>query len=482
MDTLHIASELAPIAKIGGLGDVTLGLPLELARSSFDIAVLIPKYDVVDLKPLKGLKREASFEVQYDKKTHRNTLFSARLEGLKVFLIEEHSRRRFFRRGEIYGAKDDSERFLYFNACALEAIKYLSPRTIHLHDWHTSLLAALCPKNMRSVLTIHNPAYQGIITLKQLEKLTDLPLPHTWKVGKNLVSLLRAGIDSAEFVTTVSPQFAKEMQAKKDPWGLRELLKAKGRHFKGILNGIDYTIWNPTADPYIKAKAPDIRIKSAASSALNSFIRAKKANKRDLQKSLNLKINPNLPIVACITRLVEQKGLHLIEHAIRYTIERGGQFVLLGSRASEKTLKTFKKLRKRLAPSHQAYLQFHHSEKLAHKIFAGSDLFVIPSLFEPCGITQMIAMRFGTIPLARRTGGLADSVIDFKDHTHRPKERNGFTFEKPSIESLEKALDRAFDVWKEKPTQWSTLIENALGSSFDWSRSAVEYIKLYKTK
>lgn len=156
--------------------------------------------------------------------------------------------------------------------------------------------------------------------------------------------------------------------------------------------------------------------------------------------------------------------------------------MLLGSRASKKTLATFKKLKKRLAPSHQAYLQFHHSEQLAHKIFAGSDLFIIPSLFEPCGITQMIAMRFGTIPLARKTGGLADSVIDLKDTTHTPKKRNGFIFEKPSPESLEKALDRAFDLWKKRPTKWNALINNALSSSFDWRLSAVEYLKLYKLK
>lgn len=482
MDTLHIASELAPIAKIGGLGDVTLGLPLELARSGFDVAVLIPKYDVVDLSPLNDLKKETSFEVKFKKKLTRNTLWSATFEGLKIFLVEEHARKRYFRRKAIYGAKDDNERFLYFNACALEILKRLNPKTVHLHDWHTGLLASLCPQKMRSILTIHNPAYQGVIPLKELKAFPVSPIPKEWKTSRSYVSLLRAGIESADYVTTVSPQFAKEMRSKKDPWGLRELLMKKKRRFKGILNGIDYSIWDPAADPYIKAHAPADRIKKVASSALNNFIRAKKTNKRDLQKSLKLKVSPNLPVVACITRLVEQKGLHLIEHAIRYTIERGGQFVLLGSRASKKTLATFKKLKKRLAPSHQAYLQFHHSEKLAHKIFAGSDLFIIPSLFEPCGITQMIAMRFGTIPLARKTGGLADSVIDLKDMTHRPKERNGFTFEKPSIESLEKALDRAFDLWKEKPTKWNALIGNALSSSFDWSLSAVEYLKLYKTK
>ena len=483
MKVLHLAAELAPIAKIGGLADVTLGLPLELHKKGLDTCVLIPKYDVIDKKKLSRLKKVTPFKVFFDNRWHKNTLWQAHIGDLKVWLVEEHTQKRYFRRKAIYGCPDDMERFLYFCACSLVLIERYKPNVVHMHDWHT---AAVCPmleslkSPIQTIFTIHNPAYQGICSKALFKKLSSLKVGKSWSCGSKELNLLKAGIIYSDFVTTVSPRFAKDMLSQKSIWGLSSLLKNKGGHYCGILNGIDYHTWDPEKDPYIKAHFNVGKITRIFSRAKNAFAKIKQKNKRDLQKTLHLEIGSKTPVIACITRLVEQKGLALIEHAIKYTLKKGGQFVLLGSSGSKKTKLDFEALKKQLKPTKRAYLQLHHNEELAHKIFAGSDMFIIPSIFEPCGITQMIAMRFGTIPIARNTGGLADSVFDLKDPSKKPSQRNGFIFSKSTKASIEQAIDRALLCWEKRPTQWSRLMNNALKAPYDWKQSAERYHKLYQ--
>ncbi len=485
MKVLHLAAELAPIAKIGGLADVTLGLPLELGKKGLDTCVLIPKYDVIDKKGLKGLKKLSSFKVLFDNQWHKNTLWQAHIGSLKVWLIEEHTQKRYFRRKAIYGCSDDMERFLYFCACSYALFERYKPDVVHMHDWHTAAIAPMlsfAKSPIQTIFTIHNPAYQGICTKALFKKLNTLKSTKEWSCGLTKINLLKAGIIYSDFVTTVSPRFARDMLSKKSTWGLFALLKKKGAHYSGILNGIDYHTWDPEKDPYIKARFNVGKITRIFGRAKTAFAKIKQKNKLDLQKTLHLESNAKVPLIACITRLVEQKGLGLIEHAIEYTLKKGGQFVLLGSRASKETERDFEELKKQLKPTNRAHLQFHHNEEIAHKIFAGSDMFIIPSLFEPCGITQMIAMRFGTIPIVRNTGGLADSVFDLKDSSKKPSKRNGFTFSKPTKASIEEAIDRALLCWEKRPTEWGRLVNNALKAPYDWEKSAEDYYKIYKKK
>lgn len=476
MRIIHVAAEMAPIAKVGGLGDVLLGLPLDLKRRGHDVVVIVPRHRSI---PRKGALCR-TFTLPLDGKKCKISLFKTRVHGVEVWMLEDHTRHKWLARADVYGYKDDAERFALFSKAALVAIETDKKQTdiVHLHDWHTAALAHFAKNRPeRFILTLHNLQYQGIIETSFIKKLGEKPLAKAQ--SKNTTNLLKLGILSADFITTVSPTFAKETLSGKMRWGIDKVLKSKQRRFMGILNGIDYTVWNPSTDPYIRAHLNLPKMIKAAASLFKRLFNYKQQNKRDLQKSLHLE-RSDKPIIACITRLVEQKGLGLIQHAIEHTKKRGGQFVLLGSGASEETRNSFKELEKKLGAPLDIHMQFNHDERLVHKIFAGSDMFIIPSLFEPCGLTQMIAMRFGTIPIARKTGGLADTVRDVDYHNLRPSTANGFVFERPTKLSIERAIDRALGYWEKQPTEWQKLVSDALACRFDWEHSGAKYLELYE--
>lgn len=476
MRIVHVASEMAPIAKVGGLGDVLLGLPLDLKRRGHDVCVILPKYRSI---PRKGVwKREFTFD--FDGKPVRISLWETRVLGLRVWLLQDHTKHKWLTRTKIYGYKDDAERFAFFSKAASVCIETDQKKTdiVHLHDWHSAAIAHMGQlSGSRFILTLHNPQYQGLIKTAFLKRLGISPLAGA-RDGRR-TNLLKLGILSSNFVTTVSPTFAKETLSGKLQWGVGKVLRKNKARFCGILNGIDYTVWDPGNDPYIKAHLNIGKMVKTAQIFFKRLLNFKNKNKLDLQRALHLK-RSDKPIVACITRLVEQKGLELIKHAILHTKKRGGQFVLIGSGPSEKTEESFKELEKKLDAPMDIHMQFHHDERIAHKIFAGSDMFIIPSLFEPCGLTQMIAMRFGTIPIARKTGGLADTVRDVNYHNIRRSTANGFVFEKPTKASIEKAIDRALEYWEENPTDWQKLVQDALECRFDWQESGAKYLDLYQ--
>lgn len=490
----HIATELAPIAKIGGLGDVIYGLSKELQKKGHDVEIILPKYDCLHFEQVKNLKVEFR-ELWSSDGTHRynNTIWSGLVEGLKVILIEPHHPQYYFSRGIIYGCHDDIDRFIYFSRAAMEYLHKSgkAPDAIHVHDWPTALACVLyrdmyLPLGFPGkgiVLTIHSMEHQGKCQPFNLsraglrgesyldpEKMQD---PHS----PALVNLLKGGIVYADHVTTVSPTYEKEIQTVGGSFGLSETLIQYSKKLKGILNGIDEDFWNPEKDPHLVKHYKTHGVKTQEE--LDKVLQAKQENKRQLRMHLNLK-NDDKPIVACVTRLVSQKAPHLLKHALVRTLEKEGQFVLLGSATSAAMLQEFEQFKQKLHESDPARILLDRDEALSHLIFAAADLFIIPSLFEPCGLTQLIALRYGTIPIARTTGGLADTVFDIDTAKEPLEKRNGFTFEFADIAGVNWALDRAIECYKSDADKWRALLLQGMAMDFSWQTAVQSYLEIYR--
>lgn len=493
MHIIHIASELAPIAKVGGLADVVLGLSRELSWKGHDVDIIIPKYDCIDSTQIRDLAVDTHNLMSfYNGEWISNTVWIGWVENLKVYFIEPHHHRYFFNRGCFYGCDDDIERFLYFSRTAVEFIykRPLNPDIIHLHDWETAVIAPLLA-NMyrqigltkpRTVLTIHNMEYQGQCAPSDLgfigldpsyyhhsDRMQDSRYSH-------LVNLLKGGIVYADFVTTVSPNYAKEVLTPEGGRGLESVLNLYSSKFKGVLNGLDYSYWNPEIDRFLPAHFSGRECPSNKKDK-NTFDK-KGFIKRLLREKLNL-AEEHRPIVGCISRLVPQKGIEFIKHTIDHIIDKKGQFVLLGSSPIPSISHEFHELKQRYMDSEYVSLNLQHQEELAHMIYAGSDMFIVPSLFEPCGLTQMIALKYGAVPITRQTGGLADTIFDI-DHSTVPFEsRNGYTFEKADIPSFDAVLTRAIDCWFNDPEKWRSLVFNGMNIDFSWNKPADRYLEIY---
>ena len=489
MHIIHLSSELAPIAKIGGLGDVVYSLSLELIKKGHRVEVILPKYDTIDYRWVKNLQIEQkelkSFDgaLEYD-----NTIWSGDVDGIKVLLIEPHHPAQFFSRGMIYGCPDDVDRFLYFTRTSMEFIykSKRSPDCIHLHDWpvaiastlHKDMYVSLGMRIGGTLLTIHNVEHQGKCAPHNLtriglsgdtyltpEKYQDNNIPQ-------VINLLKGGIEDANLITTVSPNYSREILTQEFGHGLEKELQKNKIKLHGILNGIDPNFWNPETDPHLLEKYSSLSIETV--------FQAKESNKRQLCTHLGIKYSP-APLIGCITRLVAQKGPELIIHAIRRTIKQHGIFILLGSEYSPETKALFLDLKKELAETKSFGLLLDRDEPLAHLIFAASDFLTVPSIFEPCGLTQMIALRYGSIPIVRNTGGLADTVFDVNFSKLPLEKRNGFVFEDPTKKAVEAVIDRALAEKKNDPIKWKSIVQNALRYDFSWKQSIGKYIELYSS-
>ncbi|MFN0064814.1 MAG: glycogen synthase [Chlamydiales bacterium] len=456
MKIFHICSECAPFAKAGGMADALLGLLRETKKLGHDVQLILPKYRFLKLDELRKLD---TLNMRYDHKECVNQLWSASYEEIPLLLIEPKTSEAFFERDHIYGEPDDVERFSYFAKAAASYLERLScsPDVIHLHDWHASLVPALYKKAL-SILTIHNLGYPGVISKESLEKL-EIP---DWEIFRcrDYYSLLQGGIISADQITTVSPAYSKEILQPESGGDFCHLLHHYQEKLVGILNGIDYTYWNPQSDPLIPYHYNSTQLEG------------KKETKKFLQKRLQLEEKECI-LVGAVTRLVEQKGPRLIKSAVEKTVEAGGQFLLLGSAQDSNIRALFSELQTTLAPSRSLHIELQYNEELAHHIFAASDLFIVPSIFEPCGLTQMIAMRYGTVPLVRATGGLGDTVFE---------EKNGFLFGPPEEAALHHALTRAFACWRNAPEKWDALKMNGMREDFSWREPARKYLALYDHK
>jgi len=488
MHIVHIASEFAPIAKVGGLGDVVFGLSAELVKQGHHVEVILPKYGGIEKKYLLDATVDTEdFKSCFQQSWHNNTIWKKEFHNINLRLIEDHTKEKFFGRKNIYAYPDDNDRFLYFCKTALE---YLNQQNIpidiiHIHDWHTSAIPLILKEHFPAllhrikgiVLTIHNVAYQGYCNRQNLANIDIDPkkfpslLAYKTIFNHHVYNLLKGGIVYSDIITTVSPTYAKEILTKELGFGMEKTLKECQHKLHGILNGIDYASWNPENDPALVAHY-------SQNSSLEEIIAAKRENKKALQQFLNMPIK-ELPLIGSVGRLVEQKGPKLIIQAIKTTLNNNGQFILLGNSQDEKIQKGFDRLKHRLRKNKNGHLYFGYDEKLSHLIYAASDFIVIPSIFEPCGLTQLLALRYGAIPIVRKTGGLADTVFDVDDINISYNLKNGFVFTTPSKKAIYSCIQRAIHSWIYDKDKIKVLMANGHKIDFSWKEASLEYLKIY---
>ncbi|CAL5409157.1 unnamed protein product [Camellia sinensis] len=486
LHVIHIAAEMAPVAKVGGLGDVVTGLGKALQKRGHLVEIVLPKYDCMQYECIRDLRAlDVVVESYFDGRLFKNKVWVGTVEGLPVYFIEPHHPGNFFWRGEVYGEHDDFKRFSFFSRAALELLFQAGkkPDIIHCHDWQTAFVAPLywdlyAPKGLNSAricFTCHNFEYQGSAPASELAScgldVHQLNRPDRMQDNSahDRVNPVKGAIVFSNIVTTVSPTYAQEVRTAEQGRGLHVTLNSHAKKFIGILNGIDTDVWNPAADTSLKVQysANDLQGKAENKEAIRRHLGLSSADVRQ-------------PLVGCITRLVPQKGVHLIRHAIYRTMELGGQFVLLGSSPVPHIQREFEEIANHFQSHKHVRLILKYDESLSHLIFAASDMFIIPSIFEPCGLTQMIAMKYGSVPIARKTGGLNDSVFDVDDDTIPTQFRNGFTFLLPDEQGVNSALERALNHYKNNSRSWQELVEKVMRIDFSWDSSASLYEELYE--
>ncbi|GER44929.1 starch synthase [Striga asiatica] len=444
MHIVHIAVEMAPIAKVGGLGDVVTSLSRAVQDMNHNVDVILPKYDCLNFSNVKDLQ----FHKSYSWSGTEIKVWFGKVEGLSVYFLEPQNG--LFSVGCIYGRGNDGERFGFFCHAALEFLLQsgFRPDIIHCHDWSSAPVAWLFKEQYmqyglskaRVVFTIHNLEF-----------------------GAALIGKAMAFSDKA---TTVSPTYSQEVSG--NPAIAPHLYK-----FHGILNGIDPDIWDPYNDKFIPLHYTS-----------ENVVEGKRAAKEALQQRLGLK-RADLPLVGIITRLTHQKGIHLIKHAIWRSLERNGQVVLLGSAPDPRIQNDFVNLANQLHSSHndRARLCLTYDEPLSHLIYAGADFILVPSIFEPCGLTQLTAMRYGSIPVVRKTGGLYDTVFDVDHDKERAQacglEPNGFSFDGADAAGVDYALNRAISAWYDGKEWFNSLCKRVMEQDWSWNRPALDYLELY---
>jgi len=509
MKIVMCASEVVPFAKTGGLADVAGALPLALEEIGVEVIIAMPRYKVIQNAKFSTTKcgglsdhnGERGGSVKFAKKSpqslgdpprhyggisesanafggnsggkiqklEEDIFYSIIGKNVRVYFIEN---KKYFNRDGLYGDKngdykDNLDRFSYYSKRTLELLKEINfkPDIIHVHDWQASLIPVYLKilytndafyKNIKTILTIHNIGYQGLFAKEEFPKLRlDWSLFNMEMLefyGK--INILKGGIVFSDIINTVSPTYSQEIQTKEFGFGLEGILDKRRESVFGILNGLDYSIWNPETDRFIaknySPKEIDIKYK----------------NKADLQKICKLPVKRDVPLFGIVSRLAEQKGFDILADAIKSICKMNLQLVILGTGDLKYHL-LLEKMAKRYPKVISVVLRF--DDPLAHKIYAGSDVFLMPSKYEPCGLGQMISLRYGTIPLVFKTGGLADTVT----------EDNGFVFDNYTKVDLIKTIKKARQAFKNK-NKWGGLIEKAMQCNFSWEESAKKYFCLYE--
>lgn len=484
MFIIHITSECAPVIKAGGLGDVVFGLSRELEIRGNHVEIILPKYDCMRYDKIWGLTvtYQDLLVPWYNGAIHCTVWFGF-VNDRKCFFIEPHSQDNFFNRNTVYGCNDDINRFVFFSKAALEFLHVSGkrPDIIHCHDWQTAIVPVLLSEiykfhgmdRQRACFTIHNFKHQGI-TGGEILKSTGLHRPEYYfryeqlrdNFNHHALNLMKGGIVYSNFVTTVSPHHADEARHSDQSFGLNQTLNMYHSKFGGVLNGIDYDTWNPLIDPFIPAKY-DI-----------DNLNKKYRNKEILRERFWLRKDYK-PIIAYVGRLDAQKGVHLITHAIHYSLRQGAQFVLLGVASNNEINNHFWHQKHILNENPNCHLELSFNEELSHLIYAGADMVIIPSLFEPCGLAQMIGLKYGTVPVVRSIGGLVDTVFD-KDYAQMDWEkRNGFVFNQADSAGVESALNRAIALWYSYPDDFRSLMIHGMKYDFSWNYPGHHYLNIY---
>ncbi|MDD4291863.1 MAG: glycogen/starch synthase [Clostridia bacterium] len=466
-----VSAEVEPFAKSGGLGDVIGALPKMLVQEGAETVVAMPLYATID----KKYKDEMSFVGEY------GVALGWRNQTVKVYTLVSRGVRFYFLGNDMYycGSRIydeyDLERFAFFAKAALEILPHVNfvPDVIQCNDWSSALTPVYLDcfyrkikfySKIKTVLTIHNLAYQGIFPIDQVKDITGLPddcfASKLEYYGS--ANLLKGGIVYSNIVSTVSPKYAEEIRTREYGEGLEGLLQAKKKNLFGIINGIDYSLYNPESDNHLYMRY-----------GVDSYKLGKQTNKEKLLQSLGLSYG-EAPLIVLVSRLVEQKGLDLIESVIGDMMKCNMSFVLLGTGA-QKYEEFARSLCRRYPDRVAACVTFNND--LAHKFYAAGDLFLMPSRFEPCGLSQMIALKYGTLPIVREVGGLFDTVKSFNEQTEKG---NGFSFTDYNAHDMLFTVYRAVDFYFNRRREFNAMIEFGMQQDFGWQNSAKAYIKLFE--
>ena len=474
MKILFATSECVPFIKTGGLADVVGALPKELIKSGADVRVILPLYKTMDAKWRAQAKLLLHFDVNLGWRRQYVGIHTIEYSGITFYLVDNEQ---YFARDYVYGSgTDEGERYAFFCRAVLEALPKLDfiPDVLHCNDWQTGLIPVMLKiqynnlqmyQGIKTVYTIHNLKFQGIFPIDFIEELLGLGgLAYTSDSLEfyGMCSFMKGGIVYADEVTTVSPTYAQEIQTAYYGERLDGLLRMRADHLSGILNGIDTVEYDPETDPMLEVNY-----------TAETFEK-KVQNKLALQKELGLVQGADIPMIGMVSRLSGQKGLDLVECVFEPIMNTGAQFVVLGMGES-KYIDLFSWAQWRY--SGQAAACFQMNNPLAHRIYGACDMFLMPSMFEPCGLSQLISLRYGTLPITRETGGLRDTVLAYNEYTG---DGNGFTFLNYNAHDMLHVIENAVKMYKENRITFNRLATRAMAGQYGWDRSAQTYLKLYE--
>lgn len=467
---LFVSAEVAPFVKTGGLADVVGALPQELLKYNNNVDVILPKYSTISQENKEGMEFLTDFEVKVGWRDAFVGLWKKTIGKIDYYFIENEY---YFNRSLIYGNDDEGEKFSYFNKAVLESLKYIDRNydILHLNDWHTGMISLLMKehysnderyKNIKTVYTIHNLKYQGIYDPILLDEILGLDMEHLYNGSIEFfgnINFMKAGITFSDIVTTVSKTYSDEIKDEYYGEGLHGLFSSADNKLVGVVNGIDTSYYNPKTDTDISYNY-DLR-----------GYKKKRKNKAILQEKLGLDVNKDIPMIGIVTRLVEAKGIDLILHILKELLELDVQIVLLGTGDTkfENDFKWFDHNYENFSAN------IYFDAKMAKNIYASADIFLMPSRYEPCGLGQLIAQRYGNAPIVRKTGGLADTVQNYNTET---KKGNGFVFEDYNAHSLLFKIKEALNLYNDD-NEWSQLFKNCIKSDNSWAKSASKYNEIY---
>ena len=471
MKILFAASEAVPFVKTGGLADVVGTLPKFIHSNQNEVILVLPKYRSIPTQFVEAMQFLRWFHVSFGNEQEYVGVFRHESQGRTVYFLDNE---KFFGRDDIYGYDDDHMRFAYFNLAIIALIQQMDfdIDIIHCHDWHTAMIPAIIAeryrmdshfRSIKCVLTVHNPAYQGYAPRSALSEIFQIS-DDTFLNGKNRfgdgISFLKSGIIYSDKITTVSPTNAEELLTHEIAHGLEGVFQLRKSDLIGILNGMDYQSYNPKKD-------------QALTKPLYGYGINRSLNKSALQQMFHLSVDSNIPLIGMVTRLVDQKGIQLVLDAFESMMNIPCQIIVLGSGDSryEQQLRELQ-----FAYPNQVGVYIGYNDEIARQIYGGSDFFLMPSQFEPCGISQMIAMHYGAIPIVHQTGGLYDTIEPYNEYINSG---NGFGFLRYRADDMLSIVRYAISIYYNKKV-WRSLVNRAMNVSFDWTQSAEKYLDLYK--
>ena len=473
-NVLFVASEAVPFIKTGGLADVVGSLPKCFPKEYFDVRVIIPKYACMKQEFKDSLQFVTSFYMDLNWRQQYVGILETEYEGIKFYFIdnEEH----FSGDRPYSGLPWDLEKFAFFSKAALSMLPVIGfrPDIIHCHDWQTGLVPVYLKERfqgnefywgIKSVMTIHNLKFQGVWDIQTIKNITGLSdyyfTPDKLESNRD-ANYLKGGIVYADAITTVSNTYAEEIKTPFYGEGLDGLMRARSNSLRGIVNGIDYDEYNPETDPNIFKRYN-----------AKNFRKEKVKNKTALQEELGLEVNPKAMMIGMCTRLTDQKGLDLVSYVMEELCQDAVQIVVLGTGDAQ-----YENMFRHFAWKYgnKVSANIYYSEELSHKIYASSDAFLMPSLFEPCGLSQLMSLRYGTVPIVRETGGLKDTVMPYNEYESTG---TGFSFMNYNAHEMLGTIRYAERIYYDKKREWNKIIDRAMASDFSWDHSAKQYEEMY---